>query len=180
MPAQGDEDDDATYAGIGRVISRWEEVEALLAHLYSCFLLDPDLASLVREYGNPRIFSDRMIQLQNGAERYFVRHPNQQMEASFQMLSRRIVGFSARRNDIAHCVVRPMFWLSAFGIERSPAMSYCALPPHYTGRRFDDETNKPSYVYTSVELLQLEEQLSWLAISARQFYETVKRTLPPP
>ena len=82
MPVRGDEDERLTFEGVGRVITAWEHVEFAMGRLYSMFKGAPDTA-IMHEYGEPRIFHDRMVRLSRAADSYFVRHPSQKYESMF-------------------------------------------------------------------------------------------------
>ena len=60
LPSRGDSDKNETYAGVGRVISAWENIEFALARLYSVYIGAPDDIHGLRAYGTGRIFRDRL------------------------------------------------------------------------------------------------------------------------
>ena len=74
--------------------------------------------------------------------------------------------FSARRNDVAHSIVRPLQWIVSPKLEGP--LQFCAVPPHYTGKKFDPQ-NMPLFIYTSVELAALSKALFYVAQDAAQF-----------
>jgi hypothetical protein len=104
MPNRGDEDGRLTFEGVGRVITAWEHVEFALGRLYSMFKGAPD-TGVMHEYGEPRIFHDRMVRLSRAADSYFIRHPSQKYEDLFRIATKDAELISKRRNDIAHSVV---------------------------------------------------------------------------
>ena len=171
-PTQGDHHDDATYAGVGRVTSRWEEVEIELAHLYSVFAGTPNESAAVRAYGAGRIFRDRLGSLNSAADRFFIANPNQVWEGTYGCLRNRALAFSERRNDIAHGVVRQMRWIPSLKARMPSAqivrVQFCLVPPHYLPRRFDP-SNAPTFAYTSTELLRVEEGLYWHVEAIKEF-----------
>jgi hypothetical protein len=166
IPNRGDEDEDATYAGVGRVMSRWEAVEVELAHLYTIFVNRPHEADAIKAYGMGRIFAERLALLREAAERYFVSSPDQAIEGAARELLDRVRRYSDRRNEVAHGIVRQMRWVR--GVRDNLAQDavgrfqHCLVPPHYTFRKFDQH-NRPTYAYASAELLTLDEKLFWLA-----------------
>jgi hypothetical protein len=182
LPLQGDEDDDATYAGFGRVITQWERVEVTLSHLYSCFLGDPHNARLTREYGRGTIFRERLFQLRRAAADYFVKNCDQATEGQFEEVCHRAEGYSGRRNDVAHGVVELMHQIVGLRHlrDRAPSNRYCLVPAAYMGERWFDEANVPDYVYTSVELLRLEEQLFHLGNDVHVFYKRIEAACDAP
>lgn len=176
LPSRGDDDDDATYAGVGRVMSRWEAVEIELAHLYTVLVGRPHDAGATREYGSGRIFHERLATLCAAAEDYFRIDPNQTREGETRELLRKVRGYSDRRNEIAHGIVRQISWVRGLREYLSPDaighIQFCLVPPHYTFRKFD-QANRPAYAYTSQELLILEQHLFDLAEEVQAFRLTL-------
>jgi hypothetical protein len=108
LPTVADEDIEITYSGIGRVTSAWEGIEVNLGRIYSFLLEDPDGYETMRKYGEGRIFKDRFKELQRAADQFFFKRHDQQIEGEFHHLAIKVVGFSDRRNDVAHSIVNPI------------------------------------------------------------------------
>ena len=104
--ALGDLDKNATYAGVGRVLSEWGKIEVGLSYLYAILSGRPREGAAIREYGSKSIFSQRADDLCRIGRSYFVSNPDQKAEAEFDKLLRAARHFSARRNDVAHGIVR--------------------------------------------------------------------------
>jgi hypothetical protein len=69
IPQHGDLDENSTYAGVGRVLSGWEAMEAELSHLYAAFVGKFHQAEAYREYGaGGQIFANRMLTLRTSAQ----------------------------------------------------------------------------------------------------------------
>jgi hypothetical protein len=161
FPVRGDADQNDTYAGVGRVLSQWEAIEVELSHVYSLLVYRHEDLEALREYGRPTIFRDRLDSLQRAAERYFQSNPHQETESEFSDIAKIARNFSARKNDVAHSIVRPYRWTfppSAETVDPFEPMQFCATPPHYSGKKFMPE-NLPIYVYTSVEMNALSVAL---------------------
>jgi hypothetical protein len=165
ISAQGDSDEDSTYAGVGRVLSEWEAVEAELAHLYARFggRLFQDEAYY--EYGASRIFAERLRDLRKAASSYFVKRPNQTAEGNFDFLAEEAERYAARRNDIAHCVVRDLSIVSDFGT------GFWLVPSFYAFRRFG-RSAMPAFAYTSIELGHLKDGLWELRARIAVYHQT--------
>ena len=181
FPVRGDETDDATYAAVGRFLSAWEELEESLGILHAKFTGQPSPEAEWR-YGNGRTFADRLFSLAEAASLFFVKTPSQSLEAEWCCLHKQASGFSDRRNEIAHGIVRPIVWLDhTFGppYQRAPesAFQFCLVPPFYTFRKFDNVSFRPKYAYTSAEILPLERSLRNAVRCAMQFQPKVQ---PPP
>lgn len=162
FPTNGDDRDDITYAGVGRVLTQWESIEVELSHIYSLLAGRFEEIEALREYGKPRIFEERLKGLTGAADDYFRRNPSQSLEGVFQEIQIKARKFAARRGDIAHSIVRPFRWTilppQDGSIDPHEPMQFCAVPPHYTGRRFNPN-NMPVYVYTSKEMDALSTAL---------------------
>jgi hypothetical protein len=105
----GDKFPNTTYEAVGRALSAWEELEVNLSHLFGVFSgKDPLSTETYASYGEERIFVQRADMLERLASSYFIIKPNQNLEGDFCHLICDTRCFSARRNDIAHGVVRPI------------------------------------------------------------------------
>ncbi|MCP3408817.1 hypothetical protein [Bradyrhizobium sp. CCGB01] len=94
------------YAAVGQALSKWETLEAHLSFTYSIFEGRPVDHDLLERYGHEgRIFKDRMNILNQSAERYFRRKPDQAEEARFKDLVSDAVRLSNLRHRIAHGMV---------------------------------------------------------------------------
>jgi hypothetical protein len=122
VPLDGDLDENSTYAGVGRVLSAWEAVEAELSHLYAVFVGKLFERKAYVEYGTGRIFVDRMRTLKTAASGYFVRYPSQMREGHFDKLAEIAEKFASRRNEVAHSIVRGIEFVLS-GRNRGPSMS---------------------------------------------------------
>jgi len=163
----GDKTPDQTYEAVGRALSSWEELEVSLSYLYGVFTEKglPPFESHA-EYGKPLIFSARADGLERMAARYFVRHPNQQREAEFARLICDVGRFSARRNDIAHGIVRPVVVGPPISVpDNDPSEApwlrmnyeYCLLPPTYSDRRFHAKRT-PQYALPAEEIIRFQTE----------------------
>ena len=158
FPVEGDDIDDTTYAAVGRVLSRWEELEVCLTHLHAAFLGRPHDPEAHRAYGQGTIFRTRFDTLKQAAERFFIFKPNQEREAKFDELADKALRFSDRRNEVAHGVVRPIHWYKSAEKGDRTSVQFILVPPHYNVRKFGLDY-RPSFAYTSATLLPLERHL---------------------
>jgi hypothetical protein len=166
FPKRGDDDQDTTFAGVGRVLSQWEMIEVELAQIYGWLVHRPDEIEALHQYGMPQIFGERIKGLSVVANFYFRWNPHQDAEGEFCALATKVRNFSARRNDVAHSIVRPFQW--GVSPELDGPLQFCAVPPYYAGKNFDPQ-NMPSFIYTSVELTELSKALFYVAEDAKQF-----------
>jgi hypothetical protein len=166
---EGDDDEDAVYAGVGRVVSNWELIEGELTHLFATFtgVLYTALA-YDQYYERGKTTKARLAAIEKAAERFFQKTPDQAVEAEFGDLMRRIVGLSERRYEVAHGIVRAMRWNERRVGPANGARQYCLVPPHYQ-REWLDEHRMPEYGYTSKELLDLGQTLFALAFELGTF-----------
>lgn len=163
----GDDNDETTFAGVGRVLSRWEAVEFAFARLHSVFHGVIDGPEFLGAYGEGRIFKVRLGRLQGAADDFFIGHIDHSAEVNFQALVRAAEGFAERRNDVAHGVVMAISDFTIFR-ERMPADTpsgdrWALMPPLQTIKRHDDD-GFPSYAYSSTELKELARLLAILSL----------------
>lgn len=171
FPKRGDGSDRTTYAAVGHAISQWEVIEVEFAHLYSVLVAHSrfDVAAN-RAYGEPPNFKDRLAKLERMGKRYFTRYPSQENEGEFCQLTSRALHFSARRNDIAHSVARPIHWIRKPPrtiIDGPKKMRWCLVPPHFKRTKFTNG-HMPLYVYTSKEILFFAGHFRALALSVNR------------
>jgi hypothetical protein len=170
FPPQGDALEDMTYCAVGHVLSRWESVEVQLATLYSVFVEMPYELGAIKQYGDPRIFHERASQLGRAAEQRFMRHPNQAVEAEFRWLFDAAIGWSGRRNDVAHGIVEQAYKLSHYrpAYNEDGTIRYVLIPSFYMHRK-RDPNYRPVYCYTSVEMNDFAAQIHELAFALEAF-----------
>jgi hypothetical protein len=177
LPKRGDSSERVTYAAMGRALTMWEHLESNLSYLFSVMTaLDPWKMTAIRKYGDRGgAFSARFKGLQIAAEKYFTRYPSQNDESGFEALSERVEGFSMRRNDIAHSVLRPFHFLTHPGgtlLHAPKHYRWCLLPPYFKANKFLATHVKPKYAFTSKELGVFARQFDLLAA---EVYRLMKR-----
>ena len=126
----------------------------------------------MQRYGEGRIFRDRLAMLRTKAETYFIARQNQELEGTFNCLTKAAEGFSDRRNEVAHGMVFPIhtvtFFRSKFAPDIGTKEQYAIIPPYYLLRKHD-ATGAPMYAYTYRELRILEEKLLTLSEKLGEF-----------
>ena len=157
----------------------WEEVEGAFAHLYSTFLTGwPFDLKANRQYGDPLNFVHRAQGLQRVACRYFQRHPSQEREGAFDEIMRAAIGWSARRNDVAHGRARLIHWIldpnsrDTFLTAPGP-LRWCVIPAHFKGQKFTPD-DRPTYVLTSRELRRFTDAFWDLARQTNAFMHGIE------
>jgi hypothetical protein len=144
LPSEGDANIELTYAGVGRVMSEWEGVEVTLSHLYTHFIGKPFQAEAMQEYGISRTFQDRFMTLEKAVGLFC----DQSAEADFDSFLGEIKGYAARRNDIAHGIVRPWEWFNQNQVsDWSRPYTWWLVPSHYKPKK-TSQTEAPAYAYT--------------------------------
>jgi hypothetical protein len=166
-PVRGDANVHRLYEHLGRAIAAWEHVEYQLSRLYSFFGGALDSDELIRAYGKGRIFSDRLSSLRKAANEWFTKSAHQGLEGDFDKICLYVEGFSTRRNEIAHAVVFPTDFLSFFLDSRNgqtpKVRRWAVIPPYYLGRKHQETTNVPSFVYSTPQLRLLTSRFIRLA-----------------
>jgi hypothetical protein len=154
------------YEAIGRTLMNWEEIEGSFAHLYSAFVTGGRHDTTAnRQYGEPLNFAHRIEGLKTVARRHFHKHPSQDTEGTFDEIIRLSLGWSGRRNDIAHGRARPSQWLSQWLIKSETTTHefarWCVIPAHFRGEKFPDDI--PAYILSSREIRRFGDAFGKLA-----------------
>jgi hypothetical protein len=180
------------FEAVGRALMAWEEVEGAFAHLYSTFLTGwPFDLRANRKYGEPLNFVHRVEGLKKAGCRFFRRGPSQDREGEFDEVIRQALGWSARRNDVAHGRARYVHWVLDPSsrdtlLSASVSRKWCVIPAHFRADKFVDE-DTPAYVFTSRELRRFADSFWDLARQANSLMHKIEspsdasygRLLPP-
>lgn len=166
-----DLDPNETFAAVGRAITQWEILEALLSILYSIFEGKRNQLDAMQEYGKKgRIFFDRLKLLETAAERFFQSHPSQSHEGMFCEVVREARALSTRRHQVAHGIVQGIltYLPENNDPERgiAPVPSFAVVPPWYA---FHQLTKTHGfYRYGSAEIDEWGSEFSTCAAKARE------------
>ena len=175
IPVFGDEDKDETFIGVGMVMSRWESIEMILSVIYSVFELRPDDFETIREYGEPKMFQERLYGLGRAASQFFEFAPDQIMHATFERFAARVTGFAGRRDEVAHGIVAAIqlydFYQGRATFIRPRTNYWALIPPDFKR----DSRGAPAYVYTSVELRHLDLHLVTLSTELAEYRERLRQ-----
>jgi hypothetical protein len=163
IPPRGDYSEDITYRSVGRFISSWESIEVELSHWYAIFVGKYFKPEAYDEYHDQsKTLKQRLRTLEEAARLYFVKCPNQINERDFEVLIEKVRGFSERRHEIAHGIVRPYHFFAPLTEWSDPydkdTTRTCLVPPHYQRDWFND-LQIPLYVYTSRQIDSLSDKL---------------------
>jgi hypothetical protein len=161
------------YCGVGRVLTSWEGIEEQLSRLYSFASGRPDERETIAKYGSERIFVNRLHKLKMEASALFSKIHSQEIEGEFDSIVELLIGFSGRRNEVAHGIVRPIQIYTAFATLQDfrPRTNYWALvPPSYQWKGHSINA-MPPYAYGAHELCILSENVEKLYGSICSFRE---------
>jgi len=160
----GDPDERALFDAVGRALTAWETVEIECAKLFAVFVATRrkytyhDAA--VRAYGAIIGTVNRRNMLEFAAESFF--SGRQIKRASFQKRSTDLINeykdFSARRNEIAHGLVRRIFIKRKDGSPRLVGMYL--IPSFYNPKKF--KKGELTYAYVSGDLVYYRQEFDKL------------------
>jgi hypothetical protein len=198
FPKRGNNSQATLFSAIGRALTTWEELESFLSNLYSSLCEKSaydEKANFV--YGQFASVNRRMDELNRVGSSYFTKRPNQNFEGELCSIIRDVNGWSARRNDVAHGVVR------FIGLVRdnddyigkslghtllTVPIEWCLVPPHFKENKYVTG-NTPAHILTSYEINKFAKAFWPLirrvyrlseAVELRRFALQRKRALPPP
>jgi hypothetical protein len=175
IPRDADLDDKVTYEWVGRVIHRWENLEFTLARVHSVLSGDPDGSTALRAYGAGRILPERNAIIRAAAEKWFTKAPHQRLEGQFDKFMQEVIGFSDRRNEIAHGIVHQVSGFTFFRERTTRAdylVQYAVIPSYHVMKRFHDD-GVPKYMYGTLEMMRLEASLTTLQLSIWDFLNEI-------
>lgn len=184
FPKRGNLSQRVLYASIGHALMNWEEIEGACAHLYSTLTKGhPYDTAANQEYGEPHNFIQRFTKLQKAMCDYTKIKPSQKREGEFDRLSKLILGFSKRRNDIAHGRARWMHWVITPDSRETiltvkERLQWCVIPPHFKGNKFTPD-NRPTYVFSSREINTYAKQFMDVALQMSAFVGSIESEIRP-
>src|SRR5580700_10361416 len=94
----------------------------------------------------------------------------QALEGEFDVILRFALGWSGRRNDVAHGRARPSSWI--IESETQGLVRYCVIPPHFRAAKFTEE--RPAYVLSSREIRRFGEAFWELAHRIGRFFREIE------
>lgn len=157
FPKHGNRTGAPLFEAIGRALIAWEELETTIAHLFAALkgksLFDKEANNF---YGEPYNFRDRLRGLEQAGRQYFTKYPNQSLEGDLAWIIRYADGYSRRRNDVAHGVVRLLHVIldPSQTLLSGPA-EFCLVPPHFREAKFVTP-DMPVIILTSREIRRFE------------------------
>jgi hypothetical protein len=142
------------------------------------FVGDPDGSAALRAYGVGRTVPERDAIIRAAAEIWFVKNPNQHREGQFDKFMQGVVGFSDRRNEIAHGIVHQVSGFTFFRAATTRAdylVQSAVIPAYHVMRRFHS-SGVPKYMYGTPEMMTLYNRLIELQWS---IFECLQEVNPP-
>jgi hypothetical protein len=155
FPKRGNRSDRVLYEAIGRALATWEELETMLAHLYAALCGHSAYDTKANHaYGAPLNFRTRLAKLERAGVDYFTKHPHPTLEAELGWVIQNAAGWSQRRNDVAHGVMRFLHMAldpqAGLLTGRGPPQC-CLVPPHFDEAKFVSR-DTPAHILTSREI----------------------------
>jgi hypothetical protein len=190
FPKRGNRSSRALYEAIGRALCTWEELETMLAHLYAALCGRSQFdAKANHAYGEELNFRNRLTELERAGCRYFVKRPDQTQEGELAWVIRYVRGYSQRRNDVAHGVVRLLHMVldPRQGLLTAPT-EWCLVPPDFREAKFVSP-DTPAHILTSREINHFATAFSPIirsthalasAVELPQYASRRRFAVPPP
>jgi hypothetical protein len=104
-----------------------------------------------------------------------------QLLRDFERIAFQPAPYSARRNDIAHGLVRHIHWViepgsreTLIGLAMAKRLHVCLIPPFFRGNKFTTK-NRPSYCFTSREINRFSEAFWEVAREASRLSHDLER-----
>jgi hypothetical protein len=133
--SKGDSDPNYTYISVGRVLSQWEGVKIELGYVYTAVAGNHGDWYKLLEYVEGSSFKGRFCILEKALSSFFVKHPEQEIEAKLECFLKKVNKFAARRHDVAHGIVRDHSWAGwRIPPDTTDPTGYFLLPSHYKGK----------------------------------------------
>lgn len=130
----GSESDELIYLSVGRLLSKWETVETVMAHFFG-LLVESDSQAAIRAYGLITSVAQRCNLLKEAASIFSDRHKDIFSLEEFKTLSKNYVNCSVRRNAVAHGLV------SSFNFnDGKDDRGYFLAPPYYNTKQNEAKT----------------------------------------
>jgi len=172
LTSEGDADYNDTLRGVGLVLHEWTLVEIALSHLQAILGGSPRDGASIQAYGMGRVFSARLEGFKQVAYTYFVRNCDQHREAELDGLVLQVSGFSTRRNEVAHGVLRNFHMLDLKTGGRTQKLSHFLVCPYYD-QRGKSLFDFPFYMYNSATLNNLAINISRLQVDIEIFSDLI-------
>jgi hypothetical protein len=170
-PSHGETNENFLFAAIGRALTEWEHVEAACAELFAIFVSVSRKAvyqaPAIRAYGTVISFPGRCEMLRSAASAFFRGRPKKASRFSkqFDSLINECLGFSARRNEIAHGRVSIVYQTRR---RKTKQLGYFLLPSFYNPRKYKID-QLMMYEYTSKEVLYFAQEFTKLYLKLDLF-----------
>jgi hypothetical protein len=186
---QGDGSATTTYAAVGKALSEWTTFEVNLARLFATLLTgdySPAIAANLLVFGSVRTYEGRAEMMRTASAACFqvLKRNSSGVDTPARLSAQAIAGweaqitdlmksgdqFVARRNDIAHGLVRPMVR------PRSERRMYLLYPTQIE-RKKHSLLSQPLFAYSSKELAYYSAEFDKLAHTATFLYIRMRRVL---
>jgi hypothetical protein len=186
-PEIGDKSADDTFLAVGKALTEWEKLESAFSRLFGGFLGmgDHSLAAS-RAYGSVLTFRGRSEMVTAAAEAFYFEKPDADLERVTKEIIKRSIGFSARRNEIAHGVVAAIYVDDDVIQTPEGGLIIAMTDLGFAVRPSNHATNKttlkessnlltgverqPRYTYSSVEITLISHHFISLAEDVRDLW----------
>ncbi len=163
---QGDATDEPIYRAIGRVLSNWEGVEVALLVLCSALCEDGESPQAeISHLQNVFQIERRAVSVLDAADKFIesthlLSEQAQELRNEIESILSAYVGWSGRRNDVAHGAVTPMQSQDYLNGSCETVTSYSLCPSHSNKSKWPH--GEPVYNMNSSEIEDIAAEISRL------------------
>ena len=161
----GSPTEDEIYLSVGRALHAWETVEEELALIFGALVGAEDTVASMRAYGSVITSRGRNEMVSAAAGAYFLSHPHPFLESRFRSVMPAVQGYGARRNDLAHGILRTI--RNGEGYVLTPSAYMTQKVKHFVGLTY--AYNAAHIDAFFVDFLILRDELSDLTFYMQVF-----------
>lgn len=178
LPKKGEWAPSKIHRSVGKALDYWSRVEIAIGLVFAAIVGKHDRREgVLRAFGSVLTFRGRVEMLIAAAEIYFLRYPDSPLKKRLNDFLEAALGFSARRNEIAHGIVGDFGWFTERQSQRyvlgpiSFATNKRVIGTRKTGGRM----LKPTYLYNAADMDYFAAQFLKLQEEADALFSALEK-----